>query len=557
MEHLRASTLGDLQPHIQVPVYKLSSVGIGAAHIGATSNFGAANIMPFFDSALNKQAEDGKPLTMGVVAIKTTAGPLPAVLRHRAQQDGLYTVVGQNGKDEVRVIGAVREVMNYSEQGPAVIERLADPKIKIITITATQAGYVLNKAGTGIDDAKPEVLNDMKNPWQPVTVPGILVAALATREARGIEAPVIISCDNLPNNGQKLGNVLNQYAEATGICTPGYMATVQTPNTMVDRITPTQDFAANQRKLASEHGLLDSGAVVAEAYSKWAIEQRGPTDIRLAPLAQGGVKIVQDLKPHEDMKIRGLNGAHLALGLVGTLAGEEFVHRAMVQPVIRPFIGTLLNQAAATVSLPVAETSQLRPEVMGRFDNPAPDRLTRLLNETSGKVSARLVNYEAIKEGKGFEASAFAVAAWMRYMRGEDENGNRVNLADSRAAEISNAVQAANFRTDHFLLTAGAKIFDPQALGPNSKDKAKAFFAKVDQYHNDICANGVRVALERAFGVDPQMHAQQQREQAQMQAQGGARQAQVGGSSGGTVAGPSRPDDVSQMGDTSAKPQYK
>lgn len=550
MEHLRASTLGDLQPHIQVPVYKLSDVSVSVAHLGATSNFGAANIAPFFDSAMNEQAKAGKQPSMGIVAIKTTAGPIPAVLRHRLQQDGLYTVVGQNGKDEVRVIGSVREVMNYSEQGDAVIERLADPKIKIITITATQAGYVLNKAGTGIDETKPEVLNDMQNPWAPVTVPGILVAALAKREARGVEAPMIISCDNLPNNGQKLGNVLNQYAEATGICTPGYMAQVQTPNTMVDRITPTQDFAANQQKLSREHGVLDSGAIVAEAYSKWVIEQPKTTDIRLAALAQGGVKIVQDLKPHEDMKIRGLNGAHLALGLVGTLAGEEFVHRSMVQPVIRPFIGTFLDQAAATVKLPASETSGLRTEVMGRFDSPAPDKLARLLNETSSKVSARLVNYDAIKDGRGYEASAFAVAAWMRYMRGEDENGNRMNIADSRASEISNTLQAANFRTDRFLLTAGAKIFDPQALGPDSKDKAKAFFAKVDRYHNDICAYGVRVALERAFGVDKQMLANQQREQAQMQAQMPGQGAKSG-------AGPARPDGGPQLGDTSTTPQYK
>lgn len=550
MEHLKASTLGDLSPHIQVPVYKLSDVGVGAAHIGATSNFGAANIMPFFDSALNEQARRGQALTMGVVAIKTTAGPLPAVLRHRAQQDGLYTVVGQNGKDEVRVIGAVREVMNYSEQGAAVIERLADPKIKIITITATQAGYVLNKAGNGIDTTKPEVLNDMQNPWQPVTVPGILVAALATREARGIEAPVIVSCDNLPNNGQKLGNVLTQYAAATGICTPAYMAQVETPDTMVDRITPKQVFERNQGKLAKDHGVLDSGAIYAEAYSKWVIEQRDKTDIRLAPLVQGGVKIVSDLQPHEDMKIRGLNGAHLALGLVGTLAGEELVNRSMAQPVIRPFITAFLDQAAVTVKLPAAETGQLRPEVMGRFDSPMPDQLSRLLNETSSKVSARLVNYEAIKAGKGYEASAFAVASWMRYMRGEDENGNRVNISDTRASEISNQLQAANFRTDRFLLNAGAKIFDSQQLGADDKDKMKAFFTKVDKYHTDICAYGVKVALERAFGIDPQMQAIQSREQEQMQAQAG----RVAQATAGVA--PTRPAGV-QQGDNSTTPQYK
>ena len=560
MEHLKASTLNILPAHIQVPVYKLSDVSVGAAHIGATSNFGAANIMPFFDSALNEQARRGQPLTMGVVAIKTTGGPVPPVLRHRAQQDGLYTVVGKNGQDEVRVIGAVREVMNYSEDRNAVIERLADPKIKIITITATQAGYVLNKSGNGIDEAKPGVLNDMQNPWMPVTVPGILVAALATREKRGVEAPIIMSCDNLEANGRALGNVLNQYAEATGICSPSYMATVKTPSTVVDRITPGQNFEANQQMLAQRHGVVDLGGLVAEAYSKWVVEQKeGVVDVRLAPLASGGVKVVSDIGPHEDMKIRGLNGTHLALGLAGTLAGEEFVHRGMANPVVRPFVVKLLDQALATARFSSTEAGNFRAEVIDRFDSPEPDSLSRLLKETSSKVSARLVNYKAIQEGTGYEASAFAVAAWMRYMRGDDESGNRMNVLDQRASEISNVLQAANFRTDSFLLTAGAKVFNTEALGTGGQETAKPFFAKVDGYYNDISAYGVKAALERAFGVDRQLKAAQLREQRQQQqqAQGGASQTQVGGSSGGVASGPSRPDGSSQMGDTSAKPQYK
>jgi mannitol 2-dehydrogenase len=502
MHHLRISTLNDFPPHVLVPKYDVNAVSIGVAHIGATSNFGRSNIMPYFDAALNHLAAQGRPLDMGVVAIKTTAGEKPMMLRQMEQQDNLYTVVGRGIKDEVRVIGSVREVMNYSDTPEAVINRLADPKIKIITITGTQSAYALNKDGTGIDTTKPEVQADITNPFSPVTVPGLLVAALAKRAEKGIDPPMIISCDNIPDNGSKLGSVLQQYAAATGICKPEYMALVKTPNTMVDRITPQQNSPHNQ-EVVRPHGILDAAAILAEGFSKWTIEQRGIVDPRLAALSSGGVKLVPDLKAHEDMKIRGLNGAHLALGLVGVLSGEELVHKAVGQPHIRPYISTLLDQVAATVRLPDKETSVLRSEVIGRFDNAAmPDKLQRLLTETSSKVSARLVNYPAIAAGKGYEASAFAVASWMRYMQGSDDNNNLLPIADTRSGELGNRVRSVGFDTERFLSTAGGKVFDASQLGSDGHQIARPFFAKVAEYHKQINAFGVAVALERAFGLD-------------------------------------------------------
>lgn len=522
MDYLRINTLGQLPPHVKVPEYDVNKVTVGIAHFGATSAFGAANTMPFIDSAMNAQAKRGLPTDLGVVAVKTTSGPLPEHLSARQNsQDGLYTVTGLNGKDDVRVIGAVREIVNYGADPAGVIDRLADPKIKIFTITGTQAGYLTDKTGRNLDANNEFVQKDLRDPWRPVTLPGILTAVLAKREANGVEPPMIISCDNLAGNGKILGNVLNQYAEQAGIVTAKYMQRVQTPDTMVDRITPKQDHDANGQRL-QRHGIIDTGAIVTEGkFSRWTIEQPKETDIRLGALAAGGVQIVRDLAPYEDMKIRGLNGSHLALGLVGTLSGKTHVHEAMADPVIRPFIGKLLEQTAATVHLPVKDTSALRPEVMSRFDNAEmPDTLSRLLKETSSKVSARLVNYEAIKEGKGYEASAFAVAAWVRFIRGDDRFGNRADITDKRGEGLSNEIMSAGFKMDKFLTTqAGAAVFDVQRLGAEGEGHrlAKPFIDLVDKFYTDISGSGVKKAMERAFGRDEALVAKQDAAAKQMQ----------------------------------------
>jgi len=498
MKLLRMNALADL-PQAMVPKYDPAAVTVGVVHIGATSNFGRSNILPYFDATLAHLQKQGLPLDYGVLAVKTTGGAAP-LLRQLGEQDNLYTLVGRGRhQDEVRIIGSVREMMNYGEKPDVVIARIADPAVKIVTITGTQGAYCFGQDGRGIDLSHPTVVADVAHPRLPTTVPGILVAALAQRSAAGVSPPIIISCDNLPDNGDKLGCVLREFAEATGLCDPKYMGQVLTPNTMVDRITPQQDFGANMRTVV-RHGVGDHAAVVAENYSCWKIEQRHSIDARLLPLQQAGVKLVKDLKPYEDMKIRGLNGAHLALGLVGTLAGIEFVHEAVENHSIRPFVTTLLQQAIATVKLPSAEKASFGDEVLARFDNTAmPDKLSRLLTETSSKVSARLVNYPAIKRGSGYEASAFAVAAWMRYMQGTDDNSNTMPIADTRSAEIGNVVRTVWFSPAEFLTKAGDKVFDVKALGQGGMDKAKPFFELVNRYYQDINKNGVVAALDAAF----------------------------------------------------------
>ncbi len=517
MKPLRIDTLGDLPPSIGVPRYNPREVKIGIAHIGATSNFGRAFLMPHFDRALNNQQNDGRELNHGVVSIKTTSSAIPYSLSNMQAQEGLYTVISRNGSIEYDVVGAVRQVMNYNDDPKAVIDRLANPAIKMITITGSQSAYYLNADGDGLDKSLPAVKADMVNPFQPITMPGILMAALKQRQDNGIEAPLIISCDNLSNNGAKLGTVLRQYNEATKLCTPKYMATLKTPNTMVDRITPEQDNDVNASLMRTK-GVVDHAAVTAEGFSKFMIEQPVTTDIRLTELARAGAIIVKDLKPYEDMKLRGLNGPHMALALVGILSGQSMVSEALAVPFIRPFVKRLMNQAVDTAQLPVTEKAGFPSEAISRFDNVnMPDTLPRLVKDTSSKVSARLINYGAIERGEGYDASAFAVAAWMRFMQGTDRNGNSLTIEDRNKAALSNTLNAAGFNTEKFLLSAGAKIFDVSALGENGLAKAQPFIAKVDAYYRDINKRGVEVALERAFGLEdtPRPHRPQSGQLAQ------------------------------------------
>jgi mannitol 2-dehydrogenase len=173
---------------------------------------------------------------------------------------------------------------------------------------------------------------ESKNP----TTFGLICAAAAVRFANGTRPFTIMSCDNLPHNGEVCKRRMTSAAEelgCAGLCAASldeFVVWLQTqvkyPSTMVDRITPAtswEDIAT----LPSQLGFEDAWPVMCEPYKHWVIEDNFVDNERPAWEATGAV-VVADVIPHELMKVRLLNVTHSAMCYAGILAGCTHVVRA-------------------------------------------------------------------------------------------------------------------------------------------------------------------------------------------------------------------------------------
>jgi mannitol-1-phosphate/altronate dehydrogenase len=213
---------------------------------------------------------------------------------------------------------------------------------------------------------------------------------------------------------------------------------VSFPSSMVDRITPeTSDMV--RRQIDHKFHLPDRWPVVTEPFRQWVIEDDFCTE--RPPLERVGVEFVSDVGPHKLVKARVLNGGHSALGYVGSLLGYTHTDSAMNDPVLRSFLERMLVREVAPLlpSVPGLDVAQYVQTTLDRFSNPAVgDALSRLCRRGSVKMPSYLLPslHDALARGGPHDLLVLSVAAWMRYLRGTDLSGTRLDVDDPLADEL-------------------------------------------------------------------------------------------------------------------------
>ena len=428
MKRLSNLTLGALPASVTQPSYDRAAVKPGIVHLGIGA-FHRAHQAVIFERAL--EAGD---LRWGITGASLRSA---GVRDEMNPQDGLYTVVTRDGSgDGLKVMGVVREVLVAPENAEALVERLADPDVHIVTLTVTEKGYKLDPATGALRADDPDVVADCTDLSAPKTAPGFLVAALSARRDLGLPPFTAISCDNLPHNGRRLEQAVLAIARAHSDGLADWIAREGAfPETMVDRIVPATtpaDIAA----LESVTGLSDQAMVKAEPFLQWVIEDRfcGPRPAFEAL----GVQITASVAPWEEAKLRMLNGAHSGIAYLGGLAGIDFVHEVVAIPAFERFVQALWDEAEATLSPPPGlDVAAYRTALMERFTNPALQHRTRqIAMDGSQKLPQRLLATIAARVAKGLDvdALALAVAAWMRWQGGRDDSGVAHIVDDPLAA---------------------------------------------------------------------------------------------------------------------------
>lgn len=436
MTRLSLATLGTLSAAVVRPAYDPRTVAVGIVHLGLGA-FHRAHQAVYTDALLASDPHWG---ILGV-SLKTprATGPLAA-------QDGLYTVLVKDSETTaVRVIGALRETAFAGTDRPALVRRIAEPRIGVVSLTVTEKGYCHDPATGRLDFAHPDIVHDVAHSEAPVSAVGLLVAGLALRRRNGAGAVNVVCCDNLPSNGRVLAGLVDELARAQDARLAAWIREhVAFPCTMVDRIVPaTTD--ADLAEVAERLGLVDAAPVVAEPYIQWVIEDRF-----LAPRPaweRAGATLVHDVEPFETMKLRMLNGSHSTLAYLGFLMGYPTIAQAARDPALSAFVERQMRDeiAPTLVAPPGVDLGDYAAELMRRFRNPAlPHRTQQVAMDGSQKLPQRLLNTirDNLAAGRPIDRLAVAVAGWMRYVLGRDETGRAIEIADPLAGRFATLAQS-------------------------------------------------------------------------------------------------------------------
>jgi fructuronate reductase len=369
-----------------------------------------------------------------------------AVRDQLAPQDGLYSVLTKGrAAPSVQLIGSIREVLTAPENPDAVVARIADPEVAVVTLTVTEKGYRA-AAGGGLDLTDPEIQGDLTG-RPPRTVVGQLAAGLARRAETGAGPLTVLSCDNLVANGPFLRRLMQDYAAASSLAgLAEQLEAAKFPASMVDRIVPaTTD--ADREEAAGLLGVRDEALVVAEPFSQWVIEDEfaGPRP----DWDKAGAVLTDDVAPWEQAKLRMLNATHSMLAYLGGLRGYETIAEAVRDEDLAGLAQELMTRdVVPTLTPPVGlDLTAYGASVLERFANPAlKHRTAQVAMDGSVKLPVRLLGTVRDRLAAGAEPriASLAVGAWMVYAGvGRDRSGRELPLDDPAAARLRAAAGSA------------------------------------------------------------------------------------------------------------------
>lgn len=358
----------------QHPPLRAAHLGLGAFH--------RAHQAWYTQQANDRaSAHDG----WGIAAF---TGRSPAAADLLSRNDGVYTVLERSAEgDRATTVQSIVRAFPGSDE--RWLDTLADPRVAVLTVTVTEAGY---SAGSG--------------------VPGRIAEGLIARADAGAGPLAVVSCDNLPHNGRMLRDAVRDAAGSQAARISDIASFV---DTVVDRITPAVT-PADIDAVRELTGLDDPSAVVTEPFTEWILAGDFPAG---APeWSQAGARFVADVGPYEARKLYLLNAGHSFLAAAGRLRGYETIAEAFDDVDLRADTEALWSAQRSAVDLPPTELDGWLDDLRLRFANPRiAHRLDQIRRDSPIKVALRLLApLRRQREGGGpvDEAQLHAVEAWVR-----------------------------------------------------------------------------------------------------------------------------------------------
>ncbi|WP_068376094.1 mannitol dehydrogenase family protein [Paraglaciecola hydrolytica] len=431
---------------------------IGIVHLGPGA-FHRAHQAVYTDNAM----EFGGNWGICAVSMRSTG-----VRDELAEQENLYTLAIIDENPSYQLISAIKEVLVLGEQRQQVMARLTAATTHIVSLTITEKGYCLDGKGL-LDTAHADIVHDLANPAEPRSAIALLATALKIRMQQGIDQLTIISCDNLADNGAKLGKAIVAFATLSDKTLAEWISlNVCFPNTMVDSITPASNDELRAR-VAEAIQLQDNWPIQREAFTQWVIEDHfsGPRPA----WDKVGVTFTQNVSGYEKAKLRLLNGSHSTLAYLGLRCGFETVNEGISHPALFKLVKTMLvEEVKVSFNAPdELDVDAYIDAILKRYSNRhIRHLLSQIAWDGSQKLPFRLLGsiQDNLAKGNSITLMAVGVAAWLHFLVTAAKTNLKIvdPLADKLISEA--AYCAGNLADDVLRLLAISQVF-PTTLATN------------------------------------------------------------------------------------------
>lgn len=482
---LSIGTLDQIRSDVARPSYRHDDLSAGILHVGV-GNFHRAHQAAYLD----KLFEMGQDRDWAIVGAGVTE--FDKAMRERLQSQDWLTTVVELDPDQLSA-KVTASMVDFIEVNPrSVISAMANPAIRIVSLTVTEGGYFVDAETGGFQLEHADITADANNKNAPQTVFGIIIAALRQRREVGSPPFTVMSCDNLPANGEMARQAVLGLAKLHDDGMHDWIANnVAFPNSMVDCITPAT--AAREIGIVKESfGIIDKAPVVCEPFHQWVLEDTFSSG--RPSLEKVGVEFVEDVAPYELMKLRILNGGHASIAYLAGLLDIHYVHDAMRNPLVTGFLNKLEGEEIIPTldEIPGVDFHAYYKKIVERFSNEAVgDTIPRLCFDGANRqpkfilpvVEARL------SQDRSIDGLSLECALWCRYCYGSTEGGNdipandpqweRLNLLAKKARENPRAWLEL---TDVYGPLARDKAFETAFVKALSSLWDKGISATVEQY---------------------------------------------------------------------------
>ena len=485
---LSASTLHELPEEVARPNYAPADLTPGIVHIGV-GNFHRAHQAWYLHRLMN----DGSARDWAIIGAGVRSGD--AVMREKLlAQDCLTTLIElRPDGTSAEVCGAMTGFLPVEPDNASLIAQMADPAIRIVSLTVTEGGYFVNPATGAFDPDHPDIAHDAAHPDTPRTAFGAIIAALRQRRDIGHGPFTVQSCDNLRGNGDITRDTVLGLARLSDPELADWIAEKCTfPNSMVDCIVPATGSA--EIAAARAFGIEDAAPVTHENYRQWVIDDAfcaGRPDWNRV-----GATFTDKVHDYEAMKIRILNAGHQVLANAGELLGLKTIADCMADPLVASFWRKVeMEEIVPHVSaVPDMSPEDYVALIETRFSNPAiRDTTRRVAFDGSSRHPGFVV--PVIRDGLASDTPisglALVEALWARMCAGTREDGTTIEPNDPEWDTLHACALAARSRPAAWL---------EQDMIYGDLAKNDRFAVAFDAWLRMIWENGTSAALRAYVG---------------------------------------------------------
>ena len=517
---------------IRLPEYDADSVRKHTMREPRWVHFGSGNIFRSFLAPLQQELLQKGSAQTGIVAVESFDPEIIEKIYLPYGSLSLLVLMPPDGNLLKSVTASVAEtVAADGEEGWKRLKEIAAfPSLQMLSFTVTEKGYSLR----GADGALlPDVERDMRNgPAFPENLMAKTAALLYERYRAGKLPLAAVSMDNCSRNGERLRLSVLEIAkewEKNGLAESGFTdylldsRKISFPWTMIDKITPRPSsvIASSLRKIGfadteivrTNRNTYIAPFVNAEVPQYLVVEDDFPNG--RPPLEQSGVLFAdrETVGRAERMKVCAcLNPLHTALAVFGCLLGYRSISDEMRNRALKNLVLTIgRDEGLSAVEDPkILDPHEfLREVVEQRLPNPyIPDTPQRIACDTSQKIPVRFGGtIRAYCERPDLDVRSlrgipFAVAGWLRYLLGTDDDGNTMDLSPDPMLPLLRKKLSGIIpgRPETSFAILKPILSDASLFGENLCTAGLA--EKVESYFVEMLAgpHAVAKALEKHFG---------------------------------------------------------